>query len=109
MKESHVRHLFNEPGDRVRVRVGLGHAVAGQPRIAFAMACYLVWMIACCTGPAVALSAEGAGGETGLALLMPAWMGPLACMAAASVVIAVWFKKTRKVPSTPSWMVARCV
>ncbi|HIW76787.1 MULTISPECIES: response regulator transcription factor [Gordonibacter] len=106
MKESHVRHLFNEPGDRVRVRVGLGHAVAGQPRIAFAMACYLVWMIACCTGPAVALSAEGAGGETGLALLMPAWMGPLACMAAASVVIAVWFKKTRKVPSTPSWMVA---
>ncbi|WP_158539666.1 response regulator transcription factor [Gordonibacter sp. 28C] len=105
MKESHVRHLFNEPGDRQRVRAGLGHAAAGHVRIALSMACYMVWLIACCTGPAVELGAAvpGRGAAT---LFVPAWMGPLACMAAASAVIAVWFKKTRKVPSAPSWIVA---
>lgn len=106
MKERHVRHLFNEPGDRTRVRVGLGRAVMGQPRIALVMACYLVWTIACCMGPDVALGVEGADGGAGMAPFMLAWMGPLVSMAVASVVIAVWFKKTRKVPSTPSWMVA---
>lgn len=105
MKESHVRHLFNEPGDRQRVRAGLGHAAAGHARIALAMACYMVWLIACCTGPAVELGAA-ASGPGGSAVLVPAWMGPLVCMTLASTVIAVWFKKTRKVPSAPSWTVA---
>ena len=103
MKGSHVRHLFNEPGDRERVRAELGHAAAGNARIALAMASYMVWLIACCTGPAVALGAWGPGGGE---MLLPAWLGPLACMAAASAVIAVWFKRTRKVPSAPSWTVA---
>ena len=42
MKGSHVRHLFNEPGDRERVRAELGHAAAGNARIALAMASYMV-------------------------------------------------------------------
>ncbi|MFR8301028.1 MAG: hypothetical protein ACLVC4_15335, partial [Gordonibacter urolithinfaciens] len=103
MKGSHVRHLFNEPGDRERVRAELGHAAAGNARIALAMASYMVWLIACCTGPAVVLGAQGSGGGE---MLLPAWLGPLACMAAASAVIAVWFKRTRKVPSATSWTVA---
>lgn len=103
MKGSHVRHLFNEPGDRERVRAELGHAAAGNARIALVMASYMVWLIACCTGPAVVLGARGSGGGE---MLLPAWLGPLACMAAASAVIAVWFKRTRKVPSATSWTVA---
>lgn len=106
MKESHVRNLFNEPGERRRVRSGLGTAVTGRMRIALSMACYLVWMIACCSGPAVVLGMGAEGGLRAAAeLAVPAWMGPLACMAVASLVIAVWFKRTRKVPSAPSWLV----
>ncbi|MEG2533987.1 MAG: hypothetical protein RSB04_13345, partial [Gordonibacter sp.] len=100
MRESMVRHLFNESGDRLRMREGLGRAAACRWRIALAMACYMIWMVAGCSGPALVLG-DGAG-----ALRVPAWMGPLACMAVASVIIAVWFKRTRRVPSSPSWMVA---
>lgn len=100
MRESTVRHLFNEAGDRQRMREGLRQAAACRWRIALVMACYMIWMVAGCSGPSLALGSGSVG------IVVPAWMGPLACMALASVVIAVWFKKTRKVPTSPSWMVA---
>ncbi len=40
------------------------------------------------------------------AAAVPAWTGPLLAMAVASTVIAVWFKRTRRVPDGPSWLVA---
>lgn len=106
MKENHVRHLFNEPGDRRRVRAGFARAATGRPRIALALACYSAWIVACCSGPAVELGGVGAAGAVSGAAgwLLPAWTGPLACMAVASIAIAVWFRRTRKVPSAPSWL-----
>ncbi len=106
MKENHVRHLFNEPGDRRRVRAGFARAATGRPRIALALACYSAWIVACCSGPAVELGGVGAAGAVSGAAgwLLPAWTGPLACMAVASIAIAVWFRRTRKVPTAPSWL-----
>ena len=42
----------------------------------------------------------------GAMVAMPAWAGSLLGMAMASAVIAIWFKRTRSVPDSPSWLVA---
>lgn len=61
----------------------------------------MVWMIACCLGPAVLVPLGGGEEAT-----VPAWAGPLLAMAVASMAIAVWFKRTRRVPNSPAWIVA---
>lgn len=99
MPNDHVRHLFNAPNERRSVVAGVFRSAAGRGRIALASACYSVWMIACCMGPDVTLLSEGAP------ISMPAWLGPLLGMAAASAAIAVWFKRTRNVPESPAWLV----
>ena len=105
MPNDQVRTLFNAPNERRSVVAGIVQSGAGRGRIALTMACYTVWMVACCSGPgrgraagARGLGAEGAG--------LPAWMGPLAVMAVASLIIALWFKRTRKVPEGVSWLMA---
>lgn len=100
MPNEHVRNLFNAPSERRGVVAGVCQSAAGRGRIALTSACYTVWLIACCLGPAVSVPLGG-----GAAAAVPAWTGPLLAMAAASTVIAVWFKRTRRVPDGPSWLV----
>ncbi|RDB56470.1 hypothetical protein C1879_08895 [Paraeggerthella hongkongensis] len=94
MPSEHVRNLFNASNERHEVVVGVLHSVARRGRIAVVVACYTVWIIACCTGP----SLDVGGG-------LPSWLGPLFIMAVASAIIAAWFKRTRKVPDSSSWMI----
>lgn len=101
MPNEHVRNLFNAPSERRGVVAGVCQSAAGRGRIALTSACYTVWLIACCLGPAVSVPLGG-----GAAAAVPAWTGPLLAMAVASTVIAVWFKRTRRVPDGPSWLVA---
>lgn len=104
MPNDQVRTLFNAPNERRSVVAGIVQSGAGRGRIALTMACYTVWMVACCSGPAVAVPQWPGFGAVGAVL--PAWMGPLAVMAATSLVIALWFKRTRKVPDGASWTIA---
>ncbi|WP_157938905.1 response regulator transcription factor [Enteroscipio rubneri] len=104
MPNDQVRTLFNAPNERRSVVAGIVQSGAGRGRIALTMACYTVWMVACCSGPAVAVQQEPGLGAEGAGL--PAWMGPLAVMAVASLIIALWFKRTRKVPEGASWLMA---
>lgn len=94
MPNEHVRNLFNAPHERREVVTGVLQSTARRWRIAVVAACYTVWMIACCTGPSLAVG----GG-------LPSWLGPLLAMAVASTIIAAWFKRTRKVPDSPSWLI----
>lgn len=93
MPNEHVRNLFNASHERREVVTGVFTSTARRGRIAVVATCYTVWMIACCTGPSLA----GGG--------FPSWLGPLLAMAVTSAMIAVWFKRTRKVPDSPSWLV----
>ena len=75
MPNDQVRTLFNAPNERRSVVAGIVQSGAGRGRIALTMACYTVWMVACCSGPAVAVQQEPGLGAEGAGL--PAWMGPL--------------------------------
>ena len=89
--------------------MGVVQSGMGRGRIALAMAGYTVWMIACCTGPSVNVNPLGGAAGAPAAeqpWLLPAWMGPLLVMAVASLIVAIWFKRTRKVPDSPTWLVA---
>lgn len=101
MPNEHVRNLFNAPSERRGVVAGVLQSAAGRGRIALTSACYIVWMVACCMGPEVTMPLGG-----GAMVAMPAWAGSLLGMAMASAVIAIWFKRTRSVPDSPSWLVA---
>lgn len=115
MANDQVRNLFNTKQERRETAEDMVTLGMRRMRIALVTACYSVWIIACCTGPACdvvgwagALGLDGAFGmdATGVqGLLMPAWLGPLLAMAVASMVIAVWFRRTRRVPDSPAWLV----
>ncbi len=107
MPNDQVRNLFNAPNERRSVVMGVVQSGVGRGCVAAAMAAYTVWMIACCTGPSVGpLASMAAAGEASRAWLFPAWVGPVAVMAVASLVIAIRFKRTRRVPDGPVWLVA---
>lgn len=101
MPNEHVRNLFNAPNERQSVVSSVYQSAAGRGFVALISACYMAWMTACCMGPAVAVPLGGGGFAT-----VPAWSGPLLATAVASTAVAVWFKRTRKVPDSPSWLVA---
>lgn len=101
MSNEHVRNLFNAPSERRGVVSGVCQSAAGRGRIALVSACYTTWMTACCMGPAATMPFGGDGLATA-----PAWSGPLLAAAVASTAVAVWFKRTRKVPDSSSWLVA---
>ena len=105
MPDNHVRNLFNAPNERRGVVAGVVQSATGRGSVALATACYGVWLIACCLGPSVSipLAMPGAA-ET--ALQVPAWVGALMAAAVASAAVAAWFKRTRKVPDSPAWLVA---
>ena len=100
MPNEHVRNLFNAPNERQSVVSSVYQFAAGRGFIALISACYMAWMTACCMGPAVVVPLGGGGFAS-----VPAWSGPLLATAVASTAVAVWFKRTRKVPDSPSWLV----
>ncbi len=109
MPNDQVRNLFNASSERSSVVMGVVQSGAGRGRIALTMAGYSVWLVACCTGPSInvnPLAATTGGNAVDQAWLFPAWMGPLLVMAVASLAVAIWFKRTRKVPDGPAWLVA---
>lgn len=116
MSNEHVRNLFNMAGERRSVAFGVGRSAAGCGCLALSFACYTAWMMACCLGPAVAVpvppgclpldAGAGAGLGSAAAVSVPAWAGPVLAMAASSVVIAARFRRTRRVPSGSSQLVA---
>ena len=105
MPDNHVRNLFNASNERRGVIAGVVQSAAGRGSVALATACYSVWLIACCMGPSVSVPFVEPGGSGAIAQL-PAWVGPLLAAAVASAAVAVWFKRTRKVPNSPAWLVA---
>lgn len=102
MADDHVRNLFNVPNERRGVVSGVVQSAAGRGRIALVAACYTVWLTACCLGPSVRVPWFSGNSE----VLVPAWMGILLMMSLASMGIAVWFKRTRKVLGNSAWLVA---
>lgn len=101
MPSKNVRDVFNRGSERYAVASGMARLTMRRWRIVLATACYGVWLIACCLGPGVLVQWPYANGS----VLVPAWVAPLFFMALASAVIAVRFKKTRRVLDDSSWPV----
>lgn len=106
MPNDSVRNLFNAPSERRGLAESMVSFGLRRGRIALVTACYTTWIIACCTGPIVDAGMWlGPSVVQSVKLVFPAWLGPIFSMAIASMIIAFWFKQTRKVLDSPAWLV----
>jgi len=93
VKESHLS-LFNKKVDRSRIYENLLRSSKKQVLVGLAFCFYIVWAVACCVGPD--LTFKDTFPFLPLSPL-PSWLGYLFFFVLASVVIAIYCKRAKRI------------